>query len=63
MNNAEHHEYLCMILSKLVDSDLTSNELKDLASALGIKVSEFYGLESSEDQAEIVEVIEWKDAA
>lgn len=42
MNNAEQHEYLCSILTKLVDSDLTIDELKDLASALGIKVEEFY---------------------
>ena len=42
MSNDEHHEYLCSILTKLVDSELTSDELKDLASALGIKVEEFY---------------------
>ena len=42
MSNNEHHEYLCSILTKLVDSELTSDELKDLASALGIKVEEFY---------------------
>ena len=42
MSNEEQHEYLCSILTKLVDSDLTSDELKDLASALGIKVEEFY---------------------
>ena len=42
MSNEEHHEYMCSILTKLVDSDLTSDELKDLASALGIKVEEFY---------------------
>ena len=36
MSNEEQHEYLCSILTKLVDSDLTSDELKDLASALGI---------------------------
>ena len=42
MRDSEQHEYLCSILTKLVDSDLTSDELKDLASALGIKVEEFY---------------------
>ena len=42
MGDSEQHEYLCSILTKLVDSDLTSDELKDLASALGIKVEEFY---------------------
>lgn len=42
MSNEEQHEYLCSILTKLVDSTLTSDELKDLASALGIKVEEFY---------------------
>ena len=42
MFDNEQHEYLCSILAKLVDSDLTSDELKDLASALGIKVEEFY---------------------
>lgn len=43
MSNSEQHEYLCSILTKLVDSNLTSDELKDLASALGIKIEEFYG--------------------
>ena len=58
MNNAEQHEYLCSILAKLVDSALTANELKDLASALGIKVEEFY-------YPTPLEVIEWnhKEAA
>ena len=42
MFDNEQHEYLCSILAKLVDSDLTSDELKDLSSALGIKVEEFY---------------------
>ena len=42
MYDNEQHEYLCSILAKLVDSTLTSDELKDLASALGIKVEEFY---------------------
>ena len=58
MSNAEQHEYLCSILTKLVDSALTSDELKDLASALGIKVEEFY-------YPTPLEVIEWnhKEAA
>ena len=42
MYDNEQHEYLCSILAKLVDSELTSDELKDLASALGIKVEDFY---------------------
>ena len=42
MYDNEQHEYLCSILAKLIDSDLTSDELQDLASALGIKVEEFY---------------------
>ena len=56
MNNAEQHEYLCSILAKLVDSDLTSDELKDLASALGIKVEEFY-------YPEPLNVIDWERKA
>ena len=58
MSNEEHHEYMCSILTKLVDSALTSDELKDLASALGIKVEEFY-------YPAPLEVIDWthKEAA
>ena len=58
MRNEEQHEYLCSILAKLVDSALTSDELKDLASALGVKVEEFY-------YQTPLEVIEWnhKEAA
>ena len=52
MYDNEQHEYLCSILAKLVDSDLTSDEIKDLASALGIKVEEFY-------YPAPLEVIEW----
>lgn len=60
MTNAEHHEYLCSILAKLVPCDeISGNELKDLASALGIRVDEFYG--SQEPQ--VLNVIDWKDAA
>lgn len=57
MSQSEQHEYLCSILAKLVDSDLTSDELRDLASALGIRVEEFYG------EPEVLEVIEWRVAA
>ena len=53
MSLAEHHEYLCSILARLVDSDLTSDELRDLASALGIRVDEFYCEEP-------IEAIEWR---
>ncbi len=58
MRLEEQHEYLCSILAKLVDSALTSDELKDLASALGIKVEDFY-------YPAPLEVIEWhqKEAA
>ena len=58
MFDNEQHEYLCSILTKLVDSELTSDELKDLASALGIKVEDFYFPTP-------LEVIEWnhKEAA
>lgn len=58
MFDNEQHEYLCSILAKLVDSELTSDELQDLASALGIKVEEFY-------YPAPLEVIEWnhKEAA
>ena len=60
MTNIEHHEYLCGILTKLVPCDeITSDELKDLASALGIRVEEFYGPKESE----VLEVIEWRRAA
>lgn len=60
MSNSEQHEYLCKILCKLVDSSLTSDELKDLSSALGITVDEFYG---TPEQIECVEIIEWPEAA
>ena len=52
MSNEEQHEYMCSILAKLVDSELRSDELQDLASALGIKVEEFY-------YPKPLEVIEW----
>lgn len=56
MSNEEQHEYLCSILAKLVPCDeITSDELADLASALGIKISEFYG------ETEVLEVIEWNE--
>jgi hypothetical protein len=42
LSNDEYHAYLCGILTKLVPI-LPCDELRDLASALGIKVSEFYG--------------------
>lgn len=56
MTNAEHHEYMCSILSKLVDSDLTSTELADLSSAVGIKVEDFY-------YPKPLDVIEWERKA
>ena len=60
MSKEEEHEYLCRILCKLVDSDLTVDELKDLASALGIALEEFYG---TPEQIECVEIIEWTEEA
>ena len=42
MSNQEQHERLCGILAKLVDSVLTSEELLDLASALGLKLEDWY---------------------
>lgn len=51
MSHEKQHEYLCSILTKLVDSVLTSGELRDLASALGIKVSEFYGSDNERELA------------
>lgn len=59
MSHSEQHEYLCSILSKLVDSDLTGDELKDLASALGINIEDFYYPKN----AEVLEVIEWRKQA
>ena len=59
MSNAEHHEYLCSILAKLVDSDLTAEELFDLSSALGIRVEEFYYYSPTE----VRETTEWRAAA
>ena len=56
MSHAEQHEYLCSILARLVDSDLTSDELRDLASALGIRIDEFYCEEP-------IEAIEWRKEA
>ena len=41
MSNEEQHEYLCQILAKLVPV-LPCGELQDLASALGIRVEDFY---------------------
>ena len=57
MRLEEHHEYLCGILAKLVDV-LTCDELQDLASALGVRIAEFYCEEP-------IEAIEWnrKEAA
>lgn len=59
MNNEEHHAYLCSILEKLIDSELTAGELADLASALGIRVDEFY----TAGPVEVFEVIEWRKVA
>lgn len=59
MSNSEQYEYLCSILAKLVDSDLTTEELADLASALGIKIEDFY----CPRPVEVFEVIDWRRVA
>jgi hypothetical protein len=41
MTNAEHHEYLCGILNKLVPV-LDCDELETLARCAGIRIDEFY---------------------
>lgn len=60
MNNAEQHEMLCGILSKLVPV-LNCDELSLLAHSCGIKVSDFYG--GLVETIEILDVIDYKDAA
>jgi hypothetical protein len=42
MNNSEQHEYLCLILAKLVPV-LDCEELSLLAHCCGVQISEFYG--------------------
>ncbi len=54
------HEMLCGILTKLVPV-LDCDELSLLANSCGIKQSEFYG--SPAEPVEVLEVIEWKQAA
>ena len=46
MTNAEHHEYLCRILAKLVPV-LDCDELETLARCTGIRIDEFYGSDCS----------------
>lgn len=59
MSNQEQHEYICSILAKLVPcSEITAVELMDLASALGIRVSDFYS-----EETPVLNVINWKEAA
>jgi len=60
MSNEEMHEMLCGILTKLVPV-LDCDELSLLANSCGIKQSEFYG--SPAEPVEVLEVIEWKQAA
>lgn len=58
MTPEEAHEYLCGILAKLVPcSEITGEELADLASALGIKRSEFYA------EPQPLNVIDWERKA
>lgn len=57
MSNEEQHKYLCGMFAKLVDGEpLTGEEVLDLASELGIKVSDFC-------TPEPLEIIDWKRAA
>ena len=56
----EQHEYAAMICAKLVDSVLTCEELDFVAYQMGVKRSEFY---PTQEQTEIVEVINWEKAA
>lgn len=58
MSNAEHHEKLCEILTRLVDV-LDSDDLWLLAYSCGVRISDFYG---SPEQAAANETIEWKAA-
>lgn len=60
MSNSEQYRMLCEILCKLVDSDLTSDELSLLANCCGVKISDFYG---STEEVQTVEVIEWERKA
>ena len=60
MSNDEQYRMLCEILSKLVDSDLTSDELSFLAHQCGVKISDFYG---APEEIQTVEVVTWKQAA
>ena len=67
MTTAEHHEYLCSILAKLVPCDeITTDELADLASSLGIHIGEFYSPQEVKEfmgESEVLEVIEWERKA
>lgn len=60
MSHEEQYQRLCEILSSLVDSDLTSEELSLLAHHCGVKISDFYGCP---EEVQTVEVIEWRTAA
>lgn len=70
MTNSEQHERLCSILAKLVPCDeITTDELADLSSALGIRIGEFYTPAEIKDffddmpETEVLEVIEWERKA
>jgi len=67
MTNAEHHEYLCGILAKLVPCDeITTDELADLSSACGIRIGEFYSQQEVQEfmgESDVLEVIEWERKA
>ena len=45
MSNEEQRRLLVEVLTKLVDSDLTCDELSLLAHHCGIPIAEFYGSE------------------
>ena len=51
MSNSEEYEYLCSILTKLVPAaEITSKELKDLSSALGLSLRDWYYPQKQEEQ-------------
>ena len=48
MSNEEQRRLLVEVLTKLVDSDLTCDELSLLAHHCGIQIAEFYGSEEAD---------------
>ena len=58
MSNAERHEKLCEILTRLVDV-LNCDDLGLLAYCCGVRISDFYG---APEQVAATETIKWKAA-